>query len=91
MTVQFTNGMMVEVAGGEWLIHKKLLHVYNAQHELEIEAPISSVMLVTRADLQSAKDAREEDIKKLEAVNAFNQMILGAPDDSKGTVADVQG
>lgn len=91
MTVQFTNGMMVEVAGGDWYISKKILHVQNAKGERELEAPISSVMLVTRADLQSAKDAREEEQKKLEALNAFSEMVSGAPDDSQGTVADVQG
>ncbi len=89
MTVQFTNGMMVEIKGGDWYISKKVLRVQNARGELELEAPISSVMLVTRADLQSAQDAREEDQKKLEAVNAFNKMMLGAPDDGKGIVTDM--
>lgn len=90
MTIQFVNGMMVEVTGGTWLVLKKLVRVRNAEGDVEIEAPLKSVMLITRADLQSAQARQQEDQKKLEAISAFNKM-LGDPNDSQAVAADMQG
>lgn len=89
MTIQFTNGMMVEIIGGTWKIDGKIVTVWNAQGRVELEAPIANVQLVTMANLQSAQaNLSKEDEEKLEALETFDRMIW---DDSTAVTPNVQG
>lgn len=93
MTIMFKDGVQAQITGGTWTWEKNRLIVKNAQGLLELEAPISSVNYVTKANLQSTQDETREETeneKKLEALEAFRRMMLGDPDDSKAAASDVQ-
>lgn len=87
MTIITIDGNTIEIDAGTLAIVNRSLVCGNGDTQTII--PLCAVHSVKEQNLGPIMT--DEDIKKLDTLGAFDKMMLGEPDDSTGTIAEMPG